>query len=445
MKTVIKKLFVEKELLAKALLFIIVPFVMIGCGDDSSTPAVGTTTVTAVDGYVKNATLTDNGGKVGTYTSNGQYTFSGSVAYPLTLTGGALEDTNASFDINMTAQSGLVISPITTFLENNASLQTKLAIALSVSDSIDSFAVDYVDTNNTDLAKLSQLLYMVETNATLKNAFKLRVAGANPASLNDIFTLAEADVNATMGIQGITYRAFLTAVKAINGSVSAYETTLNITKTDLNFDFTPTHNGTTYASVISPYTGKIWLDRNLGASQVCTVLNDTACYGDYYQWGRATDGHEKTTSTPTATLATTITAANSNFITNSTVSPLDWTTADSNGSLRNTNWSKTDGSSVCPVGYRVPTITELTLETTSASTPVANNTDAFNSFLKLPSAGNRNGGDGSWNNVSGTEGKVWSSSVSGGSSGYLFFTNSAANKFDLGTRAYGFSVRCLKD
>jgi hypothetical protein len=55
-------------------------------------------------------------------------------------------------------------------------------------------------------------------------------------------------------------------------------------------------NGLTYALVTSPDTGKVWLDRNLGARQVCTSSTDEACYGDLYQWGRAKDGHESRTS-----------------------------------------------------------------------------------------------------------------------------------------------------
>ena len=40
-----------------------------------------------------------------------------------------------------------------------------------------------------------------------------------------------------------------------------------------------------YKVIISPITGKKWLDRNLGATQACTSSTDKACYGDYYQWG----------------------------------------------------------------------------------------------------------------------------------------------------------------
>ncbi len=41
-----------------------------------------------------------------------------------------------------------------------------------------------------------------------------------------------------------------------------------------------THNGAEYCEVTSPYTERVWLDRNLGAARVCTTFNDTACYGD---------------------------------------------------------------------------------------------------------------------------------------------------------------------
>jgi len=203
-----------------------------------------------------------------------------------------------------------------------------------------------------------------------------------------------------------------------------------------------THNGTNYCTVTSPYTGKVWLDRNLGASRVCTAYNDTQCYGDYYQWGRDADGHEKSSSNTTATQATDINSAGTDFITSSSTYRYDWAkAADRSGSLRATNWSKTDGSSVCPAGYRVPTEAELKAETTDAG--VANNTDAFNSFLKLPSAGYRDRSSGSLE-YQGSRGVVWSASVYASRSRYLYFFSSGAG-WDYGKRAGGRSVRCLRD
>ena len=47
-----------------------------------------------------------------------------------------------------------------------------------------------------------------------------------------------------------------------------------------------------YGTVVNPVTGKVWLNRNLGATQVASSSTDTASYGDLYQWGRAADGHQ---------------------------------------------------------------------------------------------------------------------------------------------------------
>jgi uncharacterized protein (TIGR02145 family) len=183
---------------------------------------------------------------------------------------------------------------------------------------------------------------------------------------------------------------------------------------------TITHNGTTYGTVKSPYTGKVWLDRNLGAKRVCQSYNDKQCYGDYYQWGRAADGHEK--------------AGSSSFKTRSG----DW--SSQSASSRQAFWMKTDGSGICPRGFRVPTIDELMAETVSQS--FSNRNDAFNNFLLLPSAGYRGSYDGSMHSQ-GDDGDVWSSSPDGSNAKGLDFNSDDADADSYG-RALGFSVRCLK-
>jgi hypothetical protein len=86
------------------------------------------------------------------------------------------------------------------------------------------------------------------------------------------------------------------------------------------------HNGEDYCMVTSPYTGKVWLDRNIGAARVCTTKFDTECYGDYYSYIYA------------------------------------------------------NGRGACPVGFRSPTTIEIDAE-------IQNYDDAFRGFLKLPSSG----------------------------------------------------------
>lgn len=202
------------------------------------------------------------------------------------------------------------------------------------------------------------------------------------------------------------------------------------------------HKGTTYNTVTSPYTGKVWLDRNVGASRICTAANDTECYGDFYQWGRNTDGHEKSTSSVTTLQATSVTDAGSSFITSANGFNGDWARdADPDGSLRSFNWSKTDGSSVCPVTYRVPILDELKAETVNVG--VEDRNDAFSNFLKLPSAGYRSGYIESMYSQ-GYIAQLWSSDVIGSSLGSLGFT-SVEVKEGSSTGSNGMSVRCIKD
>ncbi|MEN8122857.1 MAG: FISUMP domain-containing protein [Bacteroidota bacterium] len=188
--------------------------------------------------------------------------------------------------------------------------------------------------------------------------------------------------------------------------------------------------------VKNPTTGAIWMDRNLGASQVATSSTDANAYGDLYQWGRGTDGHQIRTSGTTSTLATSDNPGHGNFILNSG-SPYDWRNPQ-NDNL----WQGVSGANnPCPSGYRLPTEAEWEAERASWSSN--NASGAFASPLKLPVAGYRSYGSGSLINVGGS-GSYWSSTVDGTSSRSLFFHSSNAY-MSSNNRASGLSVRCLKD
>ncbi len=199
--------------------------------------------------------------------------------------------------------------------------------------------------------------------------------------------------------------------------------------------------GATYSlgcpsDVYNPITGKTWMDRNLGASQVATSSTDAASYGDLYQWGRDSDGHQIRTSGTTTTLSGTNVPGHSDFIL-STNSPNDWR------SPQNTNlWQGVTGvNNPCPAGYRIPTAGEWEAERLSWST---NNTaGAFASPLKLPASGYRHFGDGTLNAVT-VSADYWSSTVSGTESRPLVFQVGNAFVFYF-NRAYGFACRCIKD
>ena len=194
-------------------------------------------------------------------------------------------------------------------------------------------------------------------------------------------------------------------------------------------------------TVTNSTTGETWMDRNLGASQVATSSTDSDAYGDIYQWGRATEGHESRTSSTTSTNATTAVPNAGNswdglFITEGS-SPYDWLTQQDN-----TLWQGVSGTNnPCPSGFRIPTDDEWDAERVSWATNDA--AGAFGSVLKLTVGGYRDRSDGSLGTV-GSYGYGWSSTVSDDNARHLSFGGSSAGMHG-GSRASGFSVRCIKD
>lgn len=194
--------------------------------------------------------------------------------------------------------------------------------------------------------------------------------------------------------------------------------------------------------VVTSTTGKIWMDRNLGASRVATSSTDSEAYGDLYQWGRNSDGHQTRTS-GTVDGPVESGAEGSNFI----QSQGDWLSSSDD-----TRWNGTTKGAhdPCPGGFRVPTSTEWENERNYGgpgswgTESIQNNAaGAYASVLKLPVAGYRNDSNGTLYNV-GSRGRYWSSTVSGTSALYLFFTSVNAD-MNSNYRANGFSVRCIKE
>jgi uncharacterized protein (TIGR02145 family) len=190
---------------------------------------------------------------------------------------------------------------------------------------------------------------------------------------------------------------------------------------------------------VTSATGRIWMDRNLGATRVATSSTDAAAYGDFYQWGRGADGHQLLNSPNTDTKSSTDQPGNGNFILESDNSnPYDWRIPQ-NPNL----WQGVNGdNNPCPSGFRLPTAAEWDAERLSWSSNDA--VGAFTSPLKLPLAGYRsfyNGGI----SLLGTDGYYWSSTVNGFYSRSLSFRPLGANVTITDYRANGNSVRCIKN
>ncbi|PAM92768.1 hypothetical protein B4N84_21800 [Flavobacterium sp. IR1] len=202
-----------------------------------------------------------------------------------------------------------------------------------------------------------------------------------------------------------------------------------------NCPFTRTINSN--IPIVKGTAGKIWMAYNLGATAVPTSPTDAAGYGDLYQWGRATDGHEKRTSLTTTTLSSTDTPVDGKFII-TTAAPYNW-----RSSANHKLWQGGSGTNnPCPAGFRIPTIQELEDEFIKSN--IKDKTAAFNNTpLKLVAAGYRNPVTGNLDNV-GFIGSYWSSDIDS--------YNKLPNKRTINAgfitndyQAYGLSVRCIKE
>lgn len=149
--------------------------------------------------------------------------------------------------------------------------------------------------------------------------------------------------------------------------------------------------------------GQVWMDRNLGASRVALSSTDTEAYGDLYQWGRGTDGHQLRTSATTSITSSTDDPGHGFFIIGNGI-VYEWR-LPANPDL----WQGITGiNNPCPPGFRLPT--EIELDSEISSWEDENQGGAYDSPLRLPLAGHRNGEDGLLD-ATGTRGNYWSSTT----------------------------------
>jgi hypothetical protein len=178
------------------------------------------------------------------------------------------------------------------------------------------------------------------------------------------------------------------------------------------------------------YNGRVWMDRNLGAK---TNGTNATAYGLYYQWGRKDpfpSGANATTMLTTygsapATIVSgpvslTYSIQNPNKFYTSSSGNYDWLSPQRSDLWYNSGKTIYDP---CPDGWRVPLNTEF-------SGLFPDNT--LSGFWLY---------DGILSNA--TTGGGWWSGVIYGLYAYNLFSN--GNVYNIFLRAYGFSVRCIKN
>ena len=186
--------------------------------------------------------------------------------------------------------------------------------------------------------------------------------------------------------------------------------------------------------VTNPITGRTWMDRNLGASQVATSGSDASSYGDYYQGGRGTDGHQCRTSSVQIGQSTTPDPGHGNFLNSY---PLHWLNP-----IDPNLWQGVNGvNNPCPEGYRIPTREEWVEE---INTWTSNS--GMDSVLKLPYVGYR-WVNGSFNGTGiGNEGRYWSSTRFNDINYYnLRIKNNISPQIGNSGAMIGYGCRCIKD
>ena len=334
-------------------------------------------------------------------------------------------------DSNATLSDTTQIDP-TFYVDKNGTY----LIELTVNDgTVDSEAVTI--TLHTQLTNdaLRDLLSKYKTDSENTRLSKT-IINADTSEVTDMYELLKSDTTFNLNIANwdTTHVENMSAMfenaTTFNQDISRWNV-FNVTNHS-NFDLNTSQDWTSgkkpyFDTILSSETGKIWLDKNLGASQKCSENNDSSCYGDYYQWGRKNDGHQLYTSSTTETQAQDpLNAGHSDFII--TPSTDDWVYIgkDDAGEIRESNWNP------CPEGFRVPTIEELNNE------KLADGNSRFNE-LKFASAGFRDGFDGELYDQDNYT-YVWSSNATA-SIPYSWSINLSTND---SYRDQGYSVRCIK-
>ena len=220
----------------------------------------------------------------------------------------------------------------------------------------------------------------------------------------------------------------------------------------------------------------IMMDRNLGA--ISATPGDVGALGLLYQWGRK-DPFLGSSSISSNTLAESTITWPSAVESNSSVGTIEYAIANpttfiwgnmdnfdwyytGSSSIDNTRWTTSEGTKSiydpCPYGWRVPDggingVWSKALGSMLGFDYAYNSTNKGMNFsgkfgldqtIWHPASGYRDLNDGSLGNV-GITGGYWSASPVGDQAHSLFFTNFSVIPSGGDYRAYGISVRCLRE
>ncbi len=452
-------------------LLLLSSFIIYSCSseDNTSETTVILPTVTTADVTSVNLNTATSGGNV-TNDGGGQITSRG-VCYATTA--------NPTIEDEKTVESGTVGVYASSLTNLTASTQyyvrayatNSAGTAYGASKTFTTIAIEIaIPTVTTNaVTAITQTSATVGGNVTAAGGAAITERGIcwaitqNPTTVNSKITASGTTGAFTGNLTGLTANTtYYARAYAINSGGTAYGAQVTIA-TDAAVVAGPVGgnaicNGTQPTAVvaITSSTGKIWMDRNLGASRAATSATDFQAYGCLYQWGRGNDGHASinwvrpleddgwgnNAGTPvngtTYTLSSSDTPPNALFIADQTSTPYDWR-SPKNDQL----WQGVAGiNNPCPAGYRVPTRTEFRAELTAYT--ITGTTSAYNSIHKFPLAGDRAFDSGRVRGQ-GADMWFWTSTTDFNDSYNVLIQPGAVYSSTSNGRAGGYAVRCIKN
>jgi len=291
---------------------------------------------------------------------------------------------------------------------------------------------------------LKNTVYQLNTATNMWNSFGGSFISDGEATFNDLA------VDNTSNYLVLAYSQDGTKVKRISLAPECNNTDPGNNTGDTGcVKFSYRGQPVSYASVRGA-DGKIWLQQNLGSTQVANAFDDTNSYGDLFQWGRWDDGHQMrnsaTSSAPSANFPDGLTGINAFILGSGSAS---WwstnATSDAWNAASASDITSAVGADPCKAvgpGWRLPSQADWTGLVSAEG--IGNPASAYASSLKLPAAGNRSNTNGSFTYV-GARGYYWSSDTANSGGKYLYIGSSIANAGSGAPRGQGESVRCLKD